>query len=169
MCPYMVLPCFGSYLTAGPSWLCAYPATRVVGPSPPRSRESWCPRVRTVPRSGYSFSPAGLKPITLAPEFVDRCTAGEPVWAGNADSKRLGHGQGDDRQPDSVRRAAGGSVILSAAQEPLRFVVNMHSKFQAGEPCSYFFTAMACNSKCPPRRSDPAPMNSRAGKSLVVK
>jgi len=27
----------------------------------------------------------------------------------------------------------------------------------------YFFTAMACNSKCPPRRSDPAPMNSRAG------
>jgi len=29
----------------------------------------------------------------------------------------------------------------------------------------YFFTAMACNSKCPPRKSDPAPMNSRAGKS----
>src|SRR5713101_5945542 len=34
---------------------------------------------------------------------------------------------------------------------------------------SYFLTAMACNSKWPPRRSDPAPMNSRAGKSLVVK
>jgi hypothetical protein len=28
---------------------------------------------------------------------------------------------------------------------------------------SYLFTAIACNSKCPPRRSDPAPMNSRAG------
>ncbi len=37
------------------------------------------------------------------------------------------------------------------------------------EPCFYFFTAMACNSKCPPRKSDPAPMNSRAGKSFVVK
>lgn len=33
----------------------------------------------------------------------------------------------------------------------------------------YLFTAIACSSKCPPRRSDPAPMNSRAGKSLVVK
>src|SRR6266513_2949158 len=48
---------------------------------------------------------ASNKPITLAPEFVDRCRAGEPVWAGNADSKRLGQGQGDDRQPGSVRRA----------------------------------------------------------------
>jgi len=28
---------------------------------------------------------------------------------------------------------------------------------------SYFFTAMACSSKWPPARSDPAPMNSRAG------
>ena len=34
---------------------------------------------------------------------------------------------------------------------------------------SYLFTAMACNSKCPPRKSEPAPMNSRAGKSFVVK
>src|SRR5882757_2358428 len=38
-----------TYFTAGRSGLSAYAATRVVGPSPPRSRESWCPRVRTVP------------------------------------------------------------------------------------------------------------------------
>ena len=51
------------------------------------------------------FPRQASKPITLAPEFVDRCTAGEPVWAGNADSKGLGQGQGDHRQPGSVRRA----------------------------------------------------------------
>ena len=33
----------------------------------------------------------------------------------------------------------------------------------------YFFTAIACNSKCAPSNKDPAPTNSRAGKSFVVK
>jgi hypothetical protein len=30
----------------------------------------------------------------------------------------------------------------------------------------YLFTAMACNSKCAPRSSEPAPMKARAGKSF---
>src|SRR5882762_2257885 len=34
---------------------------------------------------------------------------------------------------------------------------------------AYLFTAIACSSKCPPRSSAPAPINSRAGKSVVVK
>ena len=37
------------------------------------------------------------------------------------------------------------------------------------ESFAYLFTAIACSSKCPPRSSDPAPINSRAGKSVVVK
>ena len=37
------------------------------------------------------------------------------------------------------------------------------------ESFAYLFTAIACSSKCPPRSSAPAPINSRAGKSVVVK
>src|SRR5467141_935627 len=43
------------------------------------------------------------------------------------------------------------------------------SGFRFPWPGIYLRTAIACSSKCPPRRSDPAPMNSRAGRSLVVK
>jgi len=81
-----------------------------------------------------------------------------------------------------LNRTAGGldanataTVILSEAKDligyTLRRIHSMEVSKLTGplESFSYFFTAIACNSKCPPRSSDPAPINSRAGKSFVVK
>jgi len=143
-----------------------YAATRVVRPSPPRSRESWCSRRFLAP--DILFPQDACNTNYRAPEFVDRVYSRGSGWGSGTPETRAQARNGSARvrvTTGSQIALAGDSVILSAAEHFLRFVVNRQSKSQ--EP--YFFTAMACNSKCPPRRSDPAPMNSRAGKSLVVK
>jgi len=107
-----------THLTVGPFCLCAYAATRLVGPSPPRSRESWCPGVRTVPPR----MPLNQLPWSpLAPGFVDTCIAGEPVWVGNAGSV---NGSARVRVTTDSQRSprAGGSVVLErSAGSPLLY------------------------------------------------
>ena len=117
-------------------------------------RISFFPRMRATPITGPQNSLTGV-------QQGKRLGSGTPETCAQARN-----GSARVRVTTGSQIAlAGDSVILSAAEHFLRFVVNRQSKSR--EP--YFFTAMACNSKCPPRRSDPAPMNSRAGISLVVK
>jgi len=64
----------------------------------------------TVPRSGYSFSPGCVQHQLPGPRIRwPGVQQGKRLGLRNAGdarsgSKRLGQGQGDDRQPDSARR-----------------------------------------------------------------
>src|SRR5439155_21991835 len=83
-----------------------YYATRVVRPSPPRSRESWCSR-RFAP--DILFPQDAATPITGPQSSLTGVQQGKRLGLRNAGdvrsgSKRLGQGQSDDRQPDSARR-----------------------------------------------------------------
>src|SRR6266581_1707035 len=82
-------------------WLCAYAATRVVRPSPPRSRESWCSRRFLAP--DILFPQDACNTNYRAPEFVDRCTAGEPV---GAPQRRRRAPRLETARPGSGRRPA---------------------------------------------------------------
>jgi hypothetical protein len=62
-----------------------------------------------------------------------------------------------------------GKTIAGNQSAACTYVSNQPNSVKSGERSlpfasfPYFFTAMACSSKCPPARSDPAPINSLAG------